>query len=632
LKTQVIELLKKAAPKNSRRRKAIFSMIWFYRTWYRPRLLFRDLIYGRLPGTLPDPLDLETVNRFFQHCDKPLLDPQKEHIGSEVETIRWILLQVLTRPECYALGLSDRLRDQLMHEQPNHAEQIRQIFASKPGKRSEQYHDEHLDIRINLMLGRTPRHRAELFKCMLIAIPAVHNITSEEALWFILDYHTDPFQGFIATYRMNPKWQEAIPNALTAKGWPKFLEYLATEEKFKPEILAKLPAPDCLQPQHAEELDELVAPTGKPRPIGMNVLAHFRYPSGLQEAALNTERALKLLPIPHALRDVPAGFTMDLPDRTGYLDFEPFDVSVIVMAPVPTVDVCYPLSGLWQRPGTHRLAVWYWELEAVPPEWVKHAELLDEIWAPTKFIHDAMQKVMPIPVVHLMPGVVEPVCPDLPRSHFGLPEDKFLFLFLFDMNSVFERKNPLAVVESYRKAFGKSQATQLVIKVSRGQADPKSFKKLKLACEEAGAILIDNVYTRNETYALQKACDCYVSLHRSEGYGLTMAEAMFFGRPVIATAYSGNLDFMTEENSYLIPFKKITLTRDYNVYRKGSVWADADTDAAAKAMKRVFENQDESRAKGLLAQSDLRRMLSIQAYGERILKRLEEIRAGKKQG
>ncbi len=166
------------------------------------------------------------------------------------------------------------------------------------------------------------------------------------------------------------------------------------------------------------------------------------------------------------------------------------------------------------------------------------------------------------------------------------------------MNSVFERKNPLAVVSAFREAFGGSADVQLAVKASRGANDPDNFARLKEACGEAGCVLIDRVQSREESYGLLNACDCYVSLHRSEGFGLTMAEAMFFGKPVIATGYSGNLDFMSADNSILIPYEKTPLPRDYMVYRKGCVWAEPSVTAAAEAMRRVVDRPAEARCSG----------------------------------
>ena len=139
-------------------------------------------------------------------------------------------------------------------------------------------------------------------------------------------------------------------------------------------------------------------------------------------------------------------------------------------------------------------------------------------------------------------------------------------------------------------------------------------------------MLIDRVLSREESYGLMNACDCYVSLHRSEGFGLTMAEAMFFGKPVVATAYSGNLDFMSVDNSLLIPYEKTPLPRDYMVYRKGCVWAEPSVAAAAEAMRRVVGRRAEARALGERARQDVTAKLSLEAYGRRMRERLEGLR------
>ena len=121
------------------------------------------------------------------------------------------------------------------------------------------------------------------------------------------------------------------------------------------------------------------------------------------------------------------------------------------------------------------------------------------------------------------------------------------------------------------------------------------------------------------------ACDGYVSLHRSEGFGLTMAEAMFFGKPVVATGYSGNLDFMSADNSILVPYEKTPLPRDYMVYRKGSVWAEPSIAAAAQAMRRLVDRPAEAQALGERARRDIAEVLSLEAYGRRMRERLEQL-------
>ena len=400
--------------------------------------------------------------------------------------------------------------------------------------------------------------------------------------------------------------------------------------------LDSLPTPCVHDAVEESLLDQIAASTDQSTPprsgadiLGANIIAHFRYPSGLMEASLNTVCALEIVGVRRSCRDLPAGLYHGLADdRSDCLGLEPYDVTLLHMAPEPLVEMCYPLAGLWRRPDIYRIAVWYWELETAPPEWARYAALLNEVWAPTTFIHRSLSRIMPIPVVAMLPGMAPPVARKLPASHFGLAPSKFLFLFLFDMNSVMERKNPLATVAAFRQAFAGSHDVQLAIKVSRGDADPESFACLQQACDEAGCVLIDNVLSRQESYGLLNVCDAYVSLHRSEGFGLTMAEAMFFGKPVIATGYSGNLDFMSSDNSILIPYEMTPLTRDYAVYRQGSLWADPSVAAAAEAMRRVVEQPIWARALGERAQRDVAATLSLEAYGRRMRARLSELMSG----
>jgi glycosyltransferase involved in cell wall biosynthesis len=484
-------------------------------------------------------------------------------------------------------------------------------------------------------MALTPAGRARFLVYLLETAKQFIPLTDEEILWFHLYNAEDDSQGLVTTYLLTPEWQERFPDGLTRFGWDRLREWVRRRYRVAGDWLDKLPTP-CIH-DAVEEclLDRIAGSIGRPSPgseadlLGANIIAHFRYPSGLMEASLNTVRALENAGVRRSCRDLPAGVYHGQPgDRSDCLGLEPYDVTLLHMAPEPLVEMCYPLAGLWRRPDIYRVAVWYWELETAPPEWARHAALLNEVWAPTTFIHRALSRIMPIPVTPMLPGMAPPVAPDLPRAHFGLDPSKFLFLFLFDMNSVMERKNPLATVAAFRQAFGGSKDVQLAIKASRGDADPESFARLQHACEEAGAVLIDGVMSREESYGLLNACDAYVSLHRSEGFGLTMAEAMFFGKPVIATAYSGNLDFMSADNSLLIPYEMTPLTQDYAVYRQGGLWADPSVPAAAEAMRRLVEQPAFARALGQRGRRDVAETLSLEAYGRRMRKRLGELTRG----
>ena len=156
------------------------------------------------------------------------------------------------------------------------------------------------------------------------------------------------------------------------------------------------------------------------------------------------------------------------------------------------------------------------------------------------------------------PYSVAPVVPPgMDREHFGLAPDKFLFLTAFDVLSVPERKNPLAVIRAFEKAFGPDSGCQLIVKVNNAHARTEYVEMLRNACGNSSIRILDSTLRREEMDALTNCADCIVSLHRSEGFGLLMAEAMFLGKPVIATNYSGNTDFTRPDNSLLVDYRMI---------------------------------------------------------------------------
>jgi glycosyltransferase involved in cell wall biosynthesis len=197
------------------------------------------------------------------------------------------------------------------------------------------------------------------------------------------------------------------------------------------------------------------------------------------------------------------------------------------------------------------------------------------------------------------------------------------------MYSTAARKNPLGVIEAFRRAFRPCEPVDLVIKVSRGRSFPDDFAALQQAAADVGATVIDRVMPRAEVLGLMNAADCFVSLHRSEGLGLGLIESMLMGKPVIATAYSGNLDFMTEANSYLVRAGRVPVTAQTHAYPLGCVWGDPDLDHAAAQMRRVFDRRAESRAMGERATRDLEMLMSVDSYGRRVAARLRMVEAGR---
>jgi glycosyltransferase involved in cell wall biosynthesis len=206
-----------------------------------------------------------------------------------------------------------------------------------------------------------------------------------------------------------------------------------------------------------------------------------------------------------------------------------------------------------------------------------------------------------------------------------VPEDHYVFLFLFDMYSEFERKNPLTVIRAFREAFRLNEKASLVIKVSRGHADPVALLKLQAAADAAGVTTVNRVVSRAQAFGFIAMCDCFVSLHRSEGFGLPLAEAMLLGKPAIATGYSGNLAFMNAENSYLVGYKLTQIQRSGPIYREGNFWAEPLEAEATQWMRHVFDHRDEAANRAKRARDELKDKLSFEKFGRRMLARLNEI-------
>jgi glycosyltransferase involved in cell wall biosynthesis/SAM-dependent methyltransferase len=259
----------------------------------------------------------------------------------------------------------------------------------------------------------------------------------------------------------------------------------------------------------------------------------------------------------------------------------------------------------------YSVGVWFWEVSRFPSVFHNAFRFVDEVWAATSFVRDALAAVTSKPV-HIFPLPLEmPSAEPIPRRQLGLP-DRFMFLFSFDLLSIFERKNPLGVVDAFTRAFADGEGPILVLKCINGEHDLESIERLRFATAERTDIyLLDEYLAPEMKNALMAGCDCYVSLHRSEGFGLTMAEAMAYGKPVIATNYSGNVDFMHEGNSYPVPYKLVPIPTGCDPYPAGAEWADPDIDVAAAAMRRVFDNPTAARELGARARDNILARFSV---------------------
>lgn len=271
---------------------------------------------------------------------------------------------------------------------------------------------------------------------------------------------------------------------------------------------------------------------------------------------------------------------------------------------------------------------WFWEIEKFPRIFDNAFSLVDEVWVATKYMQTALLASHPSASIHLMPlPLIAPVTnKDIQKTDFDL-EERFTFLFSFDMNSVFERKNPLGLVNAFCIAFAHQEGPVLIIKIINGHSNLNGLEKLYWACRHRTDIkIIDEYFDSITMGSLMAVCDSYVSLHRAEGLGLTMANAMCLGKPVIATAYSGNMDFMSEKTAYLIPWTPVKIGAGNLPYPEDASWAEPDLTVAAHAMRHIVSFPHEAIIRGSNARSDLEKRFSPKITGKKMNERLQFIR------
>ena len=562
---------------------------------------------------------------------------------------------------------------------PEAAPQIRRAFEETPGSFIRQlYSSFRPDLRRQIPTALLPSGHRRLLHWLLCTGRYQYDFRDEQIWWFFLEVSEDPVREFEYTYRTSQDWQRHFPAGLTRFGSAKLLAWAAERHRVDPVLIEEIRSrtsettledlqtaywaqphwrslfPRAFRnpqetagllawirsesPEIADDVARLTPAAieaAGPQALGLNLMGNLCYPSGLGESIRSIVRTLKQENVPVSLRDVPAHYSLDSPHRSDFLESEIHDVSLLHIVPDhdaerPFLSTNYTRAGLEPRPEVYRIGYWYWELEDVPEIWKKPAEVLDELWAPTEFIATAFRKALPVKVTRMLPGVQLGTVESIDRAEFGIGEHDFLFVFLFDMKSYMERKNPLGLIKAFQKAFRPDDRAKMIIKVSDGRMNPPELARLTDAAREAGVVLIDKVLTRGKSYGLMNACDCYISLHRSEGLGLTMAEAMLMAKPVIATGYSGNLDFMSKSNSLLVDYDLITIGGScpeyvHQVYKEHAFWAHPSTEHAAASMRWVYENRDDARALGQKAQQEAQEVLSPTAAGRRMRKRLEEI-------
>ena len=364
--------------------------------------------------------------------------------------------------------------------------------------------------------------------------------------------------------------------------------------------------------------------------FGVNVFGYIDGEFGLGEAVRLIIKALKNANVPVALLNYDVKTNHQNNDKT-FIDFSenaPYLINLVLVDPSGARKILTDFSTTETFKNKYNIYYLNWESEYFPDQYVLNISYFDEIWVPATYCQEIVSKHVDVPVnvvrypieIHLENNLNDEATAFYDKS-------KFNFLFIFDYNSTFERKNPLNLIKAFGEAFAHDdESVMLTIKTSSSKRYAKEKNDLISAVATCKNIkIVEKIFDKETLHHIIKNCDSYISLHRSEGFGLTMAEAMYFAKPVIATNYSGNLEFMNPQNSFLVNYEKVVVDSEIINYDKNTVWSNPDVSHAAALMKQVRANSPEVQLKCSEAQKTMLTEFSTAEIGNQIKLNLENI-------
>lgn len=364
-------------------------------------------------------------------------------------------------------------------------------------------------------------------------------------------------------------------------------------------------------------------PAGQaPEPLAVAGL--FRSASGIGESVRRCAAALRRQGLDPVCIDLTEalGQTSDLPPYPESAPL-PLDMTGTLLLHVNGPETARALFKLGMlRPRAWRtIGYWAWELPVGPRSWTGASRYLTEVWTPSRFVTDAVRPICQVPVRTVPHFVVAPIDPAAKSRPDGLqlPDNALVVFVIADGRSSLRRKNVEGAVRAFCKAFPVRSDVRLVIKCRNLDEFPEEQERLG---DEIGGDprieLIDRTVSRAEMDWLQNRCDILLSMHRSEGFGLHLAECMALGKPVIATGWSGNLDFMSDDVAALLPYRLMPVDAQLPVYRgfSDAEWADPDIEAAVTHLRRLAEDRDERNALGARARAAIQRHLDGRAWAD----------------
>jgi len=361
----------------------------------------------------------------------------------------------------------------------------------------------------------------------------------------------------------------------------------------------------------------------------ITLVGHPFSPIGTGRALRVAFAACRSVGLQTTIKDV---WNFQTPDAAQAVDIGPFVTTTYCAINVFHLngnEIEPALERIGPLPSGYNIVVPFWELPRYPAEWARQLERFDEVWAASDYIRQSVATAIDLPVIHMPLPTEITLDSFFSRRHFGIPEDSYAFLCFFDCRSYIMRKNPQAAVECFHRVLAARPfvRTCLVVKVHGvefAQPEMQDFLASLHGLHER-TIMLESTMTETEVHNLIRCCDALISLHRSEGYGLVLAEAMYLGLPVIGTGHSGNLDFMTPDNSIMIGHRLVPVPCGAYPHAEDQYWADPDLDEATARMIELIDDPAAGRALGARGSRSIRTGFSYRAAGLRYANRLAEI-------
>ncbi len=358
---------------------------------------------------------------------------------------------------------------------------------------------------------------------------------------------------------------------------------------------------------------------------GVNVIGFFKAEFGHGEAARRILAGIEQAGIPFSTITMRAPHHRERHAFDERSSAEVYGTNVVCLNPEHILEFA-EAGGRDLLANRYTIGAWCWEGSRFPPSFHAAFRLVDEIWVASDFVAGLISAETDKPVLRFPMPVKVPNPPRLSRKDVGLPDDRFVFLFVYDFFSTLERKNPLGLIEAFKRAFPPESGPVLVLKsINGGKKREELARVLEAAATHPDIHVVDEFVAPERVQGLTSLCDCYVSLHRSEGFGLTIADAMAYGKPAVATRYSGNLTFMDDDNSYLVGAGLATVPPGIPNYPAGSVWADPNLDEAAALMRQVVDNPGEAAARAERGRQTILDEHSVDRMAEFAGQRLSEV-------